>query len=284
MSQREDQPPAEHLDRSGTPPDPNTRDELRSSSAAVASAINPQSLRAWLLVVAIAPLAGLCSFGIGELAPSLVPPSRELSPELRASGPSLQAELRIRDRHSKDRAAALAYGGLGLFLGLGLGAAGGLSRQSTRAAFTGAIVGLVLGGLAGGATTSLILPSFHAARAATPAEGAKPEDITQDLGLALLTHGAIWAAVGGAAGLALGLGLGGAAKTGRAVVGGILGACLGTVVYEFSSATLFPLSESFRPMAATPGPRLLAHIGVAMCISVFALWAADHLRLRRGST
>ena len=47
---------------------------------------------------------------------------------------------------------------------------------------------------------------------------------------------------------------------------------------------IFPLSESFRPMAVTPGPRLLAHIGVALCISVFALWAVDHLRLRRGST
>ena len=153
---------------------------------------------------------------------------REISPELRANRNAIQQELRQRDQHSRDRAAALAYGGLGLFLGLGLGAAGGLSRQSTRAAFTGAIVGLVLGGLAGGAATSLVLPSYHAARAATPEfepgkTGPKPEDMTSDLGLALLTHGSIWAAVGGAAGLALGLGLGGAAKTCRAIVGGILG-------------------------------------------------------------
>jgi hypothetical protein len=125
----------------------------------------------------------------------------------------------------------------------------------------------------------LVLPAYHAARAATP-----DEDITRDLGLALLTHGAIWAAVGAAAGLALSLGIGGAAKIAPAVVGGILGACLGSVIYEFAGAVLFPFSESFRPTAVTTGPRLLAHIGVALCISSLALWAVDHLRIRRRST
>ena len=238
-----------------------------------------QSRRAWLIVLAAALLAGLCSFGVGEVAPSLVPPSRDLSPELRAQNSSVPEELEKRARHSRDMAAALAYGSLGLLLGLGMGAAGGLVRQSTRASCAAGLVGLLLGGLAGGSATLLVLPAYHATRAATP-----DEDITRDLGLALLTHGTIWSAVGGAAGLALGLGLGGAANVARGVVGGILGACLGSVIYEFAGAVFFPLSQSFRPMALKPGPRLLAHIAVALCSSAFALWAVAHLRLRRAAT
>jgi hypothetical protein len=179
---------------------------------------------------------------------------------------------------SRDRAAALAYGGLGLALGLALGVAGGLARGSSRAAIAAGLAGLILGGAAGALSTLSLLPSYHAARAA-----ALDEDATNDLALALRTHGGIFIAVGAAAGLALGLGLGGGERTARALFGGVLGAALAAVIYEFGGAIVFPVAQTFRPMAVVPAPRLLAHLSVALCVSAGALGAAQHLQLRRSA-
>src|SRR5262245_27721666 len=82
--------------------------------------------RNWLIVLAAGLLAGLASFGIGEAAPALVPHTLELSPEIRADRSRVPLETERQMRASRDRAAALAYGGLGLLLGLALGLAGGL--------------------------------------------------------------------------------------------------------------------------------------------------------------
>jgi hypothetical protein len=179
---------------------------------------------------------------------------------------------------SRDRAAVLAYGALGAALGLALGAASGLTRRSARAGIAAGVTGLVLAGAAGALATVCVLPSYHAARAA-----ALDEDATKDLALALRTHGVIWVAIGGAAGLVLGLGLGGAAKTARATFGGMLGACLAAVTYEFVGAIVFPGGETFRPTAAMLAPRLLAHLSVALLVSAGALWAVNHVRLRRAA-
>ena len=183
-----------------------------------------------------------------------------------------------RGRQSSDRAAAIAYGALGMLLGLGLGAVGGLARGSASAAAAAGLAGLVLGGAAGAR-------GHHAGTAGVPCRRprATDEDAGRDLGLALATHGGIWISVGVAAGLGLGLGLGGGARLGRAVVGGLLGAVIATVIYEFGGAVGFPLSESFRPRAVTAGPRLLAHLSVALCVSAAALWAVDYLSLRRAA-
>src|SRR5262249_6398162 len=110
-----------------------------------------------------------------------------------------------------------------------------------------------------------------------------PENATQQLGLALATHGAIWMAVGAGAGLALGLGLGGG-RVARAIIGGTLGAAAAAVIYEFAGAIVFPLDRTYQPTALAPGPRLLAHLAVALCVSAGTLWAADHLSWRRESS
>jgi hypothetical protein len=232
--------------------------------------------RAWLIILAAGVLAGLVGFGIGEAAPRLVPPSLDLPPEIRASSSQAPIETERRMKIARDRAAAVAYGGLGAVLGLALGAAGGLARGSPRAAVAAALAGMVLGAAAGAGATLAVLPSYHAARAAAP-----DADITNDLALALRTHGGIWAAVGAAVGLAFGLGLRGGARIARAIIGGVLGAALATVVYEFAGAVVFPVAETFRPMAAAPAARLLAHLSVAVCAAAGACWAAFHLHLRR---
>jgi hypothetical protein len=121
------------------------------------------------------------------------------------------------------------------------------------------------------------LPSFHATRAEF-----SDEDHNSDLALALRTHAAIWLAVGTAAGLALGFGLGGGgAQVARATLGGILGAGLAAVIYEFGGALVFPLAETFQPVAKYPTPRLMAHLTMALCVAAGACWAVYHLRLRR---
>jgi len=233
----------------------------------------------WLLLLAAALLAGLAGFGIGEAAPKLVPISYDLPPEISRNRSAVPIEIERRKSAWRDKSAVLAYGGLGMVLGLALGAAGGLARRSPRAAIAAGLTGLVLGGAVGAATTVLILPSYHATRAERT-----DENYNEDLVLALRTHGAIWLAVGAAAGLALGLGLGGGANVARALVGGILGAGLGTVIYEFGGAIGFPLAQTFRPMAPEAIPRLLAHLSVALCVAAGAFWAAHHLRLRRAKS
>ena len=84
-------------------------------------------------------------------------------------------------------------------------------------------------------------------------------------------------------GLALGLGLGGGANVARAMIGGILGAALAAAIYEFAGAIAFPLAQTFRPMAADVVPRLMAQLSVALCVAAGAFGAARHLRLQRAA-
>jgi hypothetical protein len=232
--------------------------------------------RVWVMVLVAAMIAGLSGFGIGEAAPKLVPPALNLPPEIMKSSSAKPLEIERRMRISRDRAATIAYGGLGAILGLAVGLCSGVARRSPRAAVAAGVIGLVLGGAAGTGATMGILPTYHAARLATA-----DEDMTKDLALALRTHGAIWLSIGAAAGLALGIGLGGGSRILRALFGGILGAAIGTVVYEFVGAIAFPMSETFRPMAVTMAPRLVAHASVAIFSALVACWAVYNLVVSR---
>jgi hypothetical protein len=232
--------------------------------------------RTWSIILAASTLAGLCAFGLGEVSPRLFPPSTYFAPEIRARPSLLAQEILRRSLLFSDRAAAAANGGMGLLLGLALGAAGGLARRSSRAAIAAGFTGMVLGGIAGAATSYLVLPHYNAARIATI-----DDDQNVDLGLGLLTRGAIWLTIGAAAGVALGLGLGGGPPVARAVFGGIPGAGIATVIHEFGGALVFPLAETFRPLAVTPTARLTDHLLIALCVATGAFWAVQHLRLRR---
>jgi hypothetical protein len=148
------------------------------------SALSPSGLtmarrppgRTWSIILAAGLLAGLAGFGIGEVAPTLFPPSLDFSREIRASGSQVPLELERRMGASRDRATVFTYGALGAALGLALGGASGLIRRSARAGIAAAVTGLVLGGAGGALATVFVLPSYHAARAA-----ALDEDMTKDL-------------------------------------------------------------------------------------------------------
>lgn len=232
--------------------------------------------RAWSIVLAAGVLAGLAGFGLGEAAPTLLPPDLNLPAEIQRSSSQKPLEIERRMGIARDRQAVLAYGGLGLFLGLALGVAGGLLRRSASAAVVAGLTGLVLGAAAGALTTQTVLPHYHAERAS-----ATDETKTNDLALALLTHGAIWCGLGVAAGFAFGLGRGGWGRVGRAALGGLLGAVLAAAVYEFAGAIVFPTDQTFRPMAFAAAPRLLAHLSVAMCVAAATLGVTDYVTTSR---
>lgn len=241
-----------------------------------ASAAQSPGWRAWMIVLGAGLMAGLASFAFGEYAPKLTPPSMDIPPEIRSNSSQLPIEIEIRRAASRDRATALTYGVLGAALGLVLGLSGGLIRKSPTAAITAGLLGLVLGDALGMGASHFLLPRYHASRAK-----ATDDDYTQDIGLALVTHGGIWIAAGAAAGLALGIGLGGGSRPIRGAFGGMIGAAIAVIIYEFGGAIAFPLDETFRPMAATVQARLLAHLTVALCVSLAALWASFHLSLAR---
>ena len=72
-----------------------------------------------------------------------------------------------------------------------------------------------------------------------------------DLVLPLLTHGAIWSAVGAFGGLAFGLGLGGQGRWKATMVGGLVGAAAATVVYELVGALVFASSKTDLPLSSS---------------------------------
>jgi hypothetical protein len=230
------------------------------------------------MVLALGLIAGLAGFGFGEYSLRLFAPSLELPPGIKGDQILAPREHARRLRESQHQASTFSYGALGALLGVALGLAGGMARRSPGRAVGAALVGLVLAAAAGAGTTFLLVPWYHASQPIP-----SPDNAMQELGFALAMHGAVWAAIGAAAGLSLGLGLGGK-QVAPAMIGGVLGAALATVIYEFGGAIGFPLDRTVQPMAMTPAPRLLAQVAVALCVSAGTLWAANHLGLRRESS
>jgi hypothetical protein len=169
--------------------------------------------------------------------------------------------LSVTDRRGEAAAVAknagLAFLILGAALGGGLGAAGGLARGSRRAAVQATWAGLVLGIVATGVMSLALLPAYNTYQRRHPDEAAR------DLLLPLLVHAGIWSAAGAAGGLALALGLGERGPMARAVLGGFLGAAVGTVAYELAGA-FFPAARTAQFVSATWETRLMARLAVTL--------------------
>ena len=93
-----------------------------------------------------------------------------------------------------------------------------------------------------------------------------------EMAASLLVHGLPWGAVGAVGGLAFGIGQGGRAAGWRDLLGGLLGAVPGAILYEIAGALALPGTKIIEPVASTWGVRLLAQ-GLAV-ISVAAGVAA----------
>jgi hypothetical protein len=233
-----------------------------------------------LLAIALTAgvVAGLASWGVGEVTVQSFGPSYKLTPEQSRSIAAATHERFRRVQQATTQRATAAYGALGAALGLALGLAGGVARRSATMGLMAAVLGFALGGAAGAGATQGLLPIyFHA-------QMTSEDHLATNMTLPLLVHGGIWTTAGLAAGLALGLGLGGWGRAARAAIGGALGAVFGTFLYELAGAIAFPTAATSEPIAAERYARLLAHLGVAVFVALGAAWSARYLMPKRATS
>jgi hypothetical protein len=213
------------------------------------------------MILGLAILAGFAAWLVGE------PNLERFKPSAAAAAEAYNFQV-LNQQTARANAfnGALAFGSLGGLLGLALGLAGGLAGRSPRAALLGALVGLLLGALAGALPSFALMPYQWNHRNDDPAT-------YEHLLRHMLIHFGLWSAIGLAAGLAFGLGRYGA-KVPRlieAALAGLIGAMLGTFVFDMLGAILFPLAETADPFSATPGTRLLARLCVAGFVGLGAI-------------
>lgn len=231
-------------------------------------------VRTVLLALLAGIVAGLISWLGSEAAYREFTPSADLArakekaiaiSALAANDPKMAAEEDRQIKANEARNVAFSAGLLGGAVGLALGLAGGIAARSMRKSLSSALAGLILGGAAGAFVPWVVLPLYY--RFAGPASAS--------LVPALLLHGSLWSAAGIAGGLALGAGLGGASRVIRTLVGGLLGAWLGTLVYEFAGALAFPpTTRTYLPIAMSSGARLVGFLAVAILTALVAAAAA----------
>jgi hypothetical protein len=226
-------------------------------------------VRVWALALMAGFIAGFASWLTGEAIHARYAPPMLVNISAPSGGFLPGPEIRrLTAAHSAAQTleATLTFGSLGAVLGLALGLAGGSARGSAQAALRAAIVGTIVGGAAGAAMNQALMPIFL--RLAKPNSG--------DLTLAILIQSGIWSVVGAVGGVAFGLGLGDRSRVVRAIIGGLLGAIAGAVVYEMVGAILFPLDKTSDPISATWGTRLFARLAVTTLASAgVAMGALD---------
>jgi hypothetical protein len=215
-------------------------------------------VRVWALALTAGLIAGFGSWLIGEsLHGRFAPPDGRTG--VRLSPTQIQSLRSARDA-AESFEATIAFGALGAVLGLALGLAGGCARRSARGALIAAIAGTIFGGAAGAIIPRVVLPIYF--RLHNPDR--------DDLMLAILTQGGNWCVIGAAAGAAFGIGLGGRGRALRALLGGLLGAAAGVLVYEMVGAVAFPLDGTSDPVSATWVTRLFARLAVTILASAGA--------------
>jgi hypothetical protein len=248
------------MDRHGLTPDQNPvaapEGETAVTPAPSARMTIPKYLWAYGLIAGL--IAGTAAWACGEATYGLYKPSAKA-----ASEPYAFKQLNLEKDHADGLNAAIAFGALGAATGLALGLLGGWARKSMRGAILGGIAGIVLAGLAGAATSPPVVPLFR--------KYYEPQ--APDLKLPILVHGAIWCALGTAAGLAFGIGLGDRRHVIPAAIGGLIGAALATFLFDALGAMFFPFSQADLPNAPTSLPRFLARIIVASGVSLGTIWA-----------
>ena len=223
-------------------------------------------LALWSVLAAL--VAGVVAWAGGEATYDYYRPSKAAASEAYAFT-KLNQEKDVAD----GRNAAIAYGFLGAATGLALGLTAGLSRRSARSALFGGLAGLVLGGLAPALVAPWVVPLHRKLY--------WPE--TPDLKLPIMVHGAMWCALGTAAGLAFGIGLGDRRRVAQAAIGGFLGALLATVLFDALGAIAFPFSRADLPIAETVPVRLLSRLLVAAGVALGAAWSVRERRRKTAS-
>ncbi len=215
-------------------------------------------VRVWALALTAGLIAGFASWLIGEsLHGRFAPPDGRTGTRL---SPTQIQSLRSARDAAESFEATVAFGSLGAVLGLALGLAGGCARRSARAAVIAAIAGSILGGAAGAIMPRVLVPIYF--RLHNPDR--------DNLILAILIQGGNWSVIGAAGGAAFGIGLGDRSRALRALLGGLLGAIAGVLVYEMVGAVAFPLEGTSDPVSATWVTRLFAQLAATIFASAGA--------------
>jgi hypothetical protein len=212
------------------------------------------------MILCLAILAGVAAWLVGEPNLGRFKPSAAAAAEAYNFRALNQETARANAFNG-----ALAFGVFGGVLGLALGLAGGLARRSPGGALVGALAGLILGTLAGALPSFAVMPYQWNHRNDDPS--------TTLLLQPMLIHFGLWSAIGLAAGFAFGLGLYGlkASRLIEAALAGLIGAMLGTFVFDMLGAILFPLAKTVNPFSETSGTRLLARLCVAGFVALGAI-------------
>jgi hypothetical protein len=208
----------------------------------------------WGIALGCGLVAGLAAWLAGELAYGSFQPrlSEVVIMQMRTVQSTTQTE------HAAEfKNAMLAFALLGAITGLGMGAAGGLAGRSSPQGLIAASGGLAVGGLVGAGASLLALPLFY--RQLIP----DPNDILTPI----LVQAAIYLPIGALGGAAFALGRGNFRRLPHAVLGGILGALMATVLFHVIGASFFPDSFHTDPLATSFQLRLIARLLVTVLVA-----------------
>jgi hypothetical protein len=248
-----------------TPPAPAPALDSTRAMDEARSARRPAVLRLWAVTLAAGLAAGLGSWFLGESIYGRYQPELDTANSFMA--PDVTNANAAKVRRATMLEASLTYATLGAVLGLALGLAGGLARGSTRGGLAAAACGLVLGAIGGYGAAGVLAPMHE--RLLKP--------VGDDLIVAIIVQGGICAVVGALSGAAFGLGFGGDGRRFdlRAVVGGLLGAVAGLIVYQMGGGIAFPFDDTSLPVSSTWGTRLFARTAVSGFAAVGVALAAS---------
>jgi hypothetical protein len=215
-------------------------------------AVPVRGRRLWPAVLAAGLIGGALGWLGGEAVVGLFVLPAELDSRAAAMNAS-QDDMREAELFRlkvETENAALALGLVGATLGLTLALAGGFVGRRPKRGLACSVIGLVVGGAVGAGVVLAFQPMLRGWQTDNP------DDLINALGL----HGLLAAAVGGAGGLAFGLGLGERGWTIRALLGGLIGAVLVTLVFQMIAGAAIPIGRPDYLVPTTSSTRLFARL------------------------
>jgi hypothetical protein len=221
----------------------------------------PSSSRIWAFALAAGLVAGFASWPIGDVIHARFGPPEFINLASSSGGFISHEEVQKLTRTKQAaqlREAALYFGATGAILGAALGLAGFSARRPAAGSARNALLlGALVGAASGAAAAVGILPVYLKFL----------NTDTNDLAMGFMFQAVTAAGLGAAAGASFAVGLGDRGRLIPAIVGGLMGAIAGVVVYDVAGALAFPLDKTSSPISATTLTRLLARLSVAVLAS-----------------
>ena len=221
--------------------------------------MNSTDLRRLLsLTITAAIAAGLLAWLIGETKPMWAVPASRPQMTMGTLGMIPTTET---IQVAEVATAARLHGVFGAFLGLAMGVAGGLASRSPRRAMRAGLLGMACAAAVGIAAPYAVIPLFNRFRDSFP----------EELVGSILMHGLIWASLGVTAAFALAFGQGGGSgRLGHILWGGLLGALVGTVIFDMTGAVFSANDHTGEPVSTSSASRLAARLIISVSVAIAA--------------